>query len=138
MTAVGYREGSIFVECRFGIWVLSLRGEHDISTEPSLSEQLGRVTAVGGPVIIDLSDADFIDSSILRVLANAAVERSAGLQVAVVIPPDRDAMRILRVTGIAELLERYETCEAAMASFAPVAPAGRPSPPAGASTRTPG
>jgi anti-anti-sigma factor len=121
MMALAYREGSIFVECRHGIWVLSLRGEHDLSTEPSLSEQLGRVSAVGGPVVIDLTDADFIDSSILRVLANAAVEQSAGLKVAVVIPPGRDAMRILRITGIAALLRPYDTCEAAIASFAPAA-----------------
>ena len=117
--AAGYREGSIFVECRHGVWVLSLRGEHDLSTQPNLSEELGRVSAVGGPVVIDLTDTDFIDSSILRVLANAAVEQSPGLRVAFVIPPGREAMRILRVTGIAGLLEPYETCEAAMASFAP-------------------
>jgi anti-anti-sigma factor len=119
--AIGYREGSVFVECRHGVWILSLRGEHDLSTQPSLSEELGRVTAVGGPVVIDLTDTDFIDSSILRVLATAAVEGSAGLQVAVVIPPDGEPRRILRVTGIAALLEPFETCEAAMASFAPAA-----------------
>jgi anti-anti-sigma factor len=118
------REGSIFVECRHGVWVLSLRGEHDLSTEPSLAEQIERVAAVGGPVIIDLTDADFIDSSILRVLASAVVEPSEGLRVAVVIPPGREAMRILRVTGIAALLQPYETCEAAMASFASTATGG--------------
>jgi anti-anti-sigma factor len=124
VTALGYREGAILVECRHGVWVLSLRGEHDLSTRPSLSEEVGRVTAVGGPVVIDLTEADFIDSSILRVLASAAVEQSAGLRVAVVIPPGGEAMRILRVTGIASLLQPYETCEAAMASFAPAATAG--------------
>jgi anti-anti-sigma factor len=116
---VAYREGSIFVECRRDVWVLSLRGEHDLSTQPTLSEELGRVWEAGGPVIVDLTDADFIDSSILRVLANAAVDESEGRRFAVVIPPGREAMRILRITGIAEILEAYETCEAAMASFAP-------------------
>jgi hypothetical protein len=46
--AAGYRGGSIFVECRHGVWALSLRGEHDLSTQPNLSEELGRVSAVGG------------------------------------------------------------------------------------------
>jgi anti-anti-sigma factor len=115
--SVGYREGSIFVECRRDVWVLSLRGEHDLSTQPSLSEELGRVSAAGGPVIIDLTDADFIDSSILRVLAGAAVDGSE--RVAVVIPPGRESMRILQITGIADLLDAYDTCEAAMASLAP-------------------
>jgi anti-anti-sigma factor len=123
MTDIGYREGSIFVECRHGVWILSLRGEHDLSTQPSLSEVVGRVAAAGGPVIIDLTDADFIDSSILRVLAGAAVEQSAGLRVAVVIPPGGEAMRILRVTGIASLLQPYGACEAAMASLAAAATA---------------
>jgi anti-anti-sigma factor len=117
--SVGYREGSIFVECRRDIWVLSLRGEHDLSTQPNLSEELGRVSAAGGPVIIDLTDTDFIDSSILRVLAGAAADRSDGRRIAVVVPPGGEAMRLLRITGIAELLEAYETCEAAMASFGP-------------------
>jgi anti-anti-sigma factor len=124
MTDIGYREGSIFVECRHGIWLLSLRGEHDLSTQPSLSEQIERVAAAGGPVIIDLTDADFIDSSILRVLASTAVNRTAEPRIAVVIPPGREAMRILRVTGIAALLEPFESCEAAMASFAPAATGG--------------
>ena len=119
--APGYRDGSIVVECRRGVWILSLRGEHDLATEPSLS---GGIAAVGGPVVIDLTDADFIDSSILRVLASAAIEGSAGLRVAVVVPPGREATRILRVTGIASLLQPYETCEAAMASFAPAATGG--------------
>ncbi len=104
--------------------MLSLRGEHDLSTQPSLSEEIERVAAAGGPVIIDLTDADFIDSSILRVLASTAVEESVGPRVAVVIPPGREATRILRVTGIASLLRPYETCEAAMASLAPAASGG--------------
>jgi anti-anti-sigma factor len=119
--ALAHREGATVVDCRDGTWVLSPRGAHDLSTEPLLSEELGRASAVGGPVIIDLTDADFIDSSILRVLANAAVERSAGLRVAVVIPPRNEALRILRITGITELLRPYETREAAMASFTPAA-----------------
>jgi anti-anti-sigma factor len=115
---VAYREGSIFVECRHDVWVLSLRGEHDLSTQPSLSEELGRVSAAGGPVIIDLTDAEFIDSSILRVLAGAGGERSLGPRVAVVVPPGGDAMRILRLTRIASLLQPYETCQAALDSVA--------------------
>jgi anti-anti-sigma factor len=116
---VGHRKGSIVVERRHDVWVLSLRGEHDLSTQPRLSEELGRVCAAGGPVIIDLTDAEFIDSSILRVLAGAGAERSAGPRVAVVVPPEGDAMRIMRVTGIASLLQPYGTCEAALGSFAP-------------------
>ena len=60
------------MECRYGVWVLTLHGEHDVSTEPSLAEELERVAAAGGPVVVDLSDAQFIDSSILRVLVSAA------------------------------------------------------------------
>src|SRR4051794_17200228 len=49
-----------------------------------------------------------------RVLAGAGGERSLGPRVAVVVPPDGDAMRIPRLTGIASLLQPYETCQAAL------------------------
>ena len=95
-----------------------MHGEHDVSTEPSLAEELDRVTAAGGPVVIDLSDADFIDSSILRVLVSAA-GRSGDDGVAVVAPAGREPRRLVRLTGVDRVLRVCETCEAAVEAVAP-------------------
>src|ERR1044072_2102906 len=44
--------------------VVSLIGEHDLSTAPHLREALASAAQAGGCVVIDLSHTDFIDSSI--------------------------------------------------------------------------
>jgi anti-sigma B factor antagonist len=115
---VSTREGSIFIECRYGVWVLTMHGEHDVSTEPSLAEELERVTAAGGPVVIDLSDAEFIDSTILGALVSAA-GRSGDDEVAVVAPAGREPLRLVRLTGADSVLRVCETCEAAIEAVAP-------------------
>jgi len=52
------------------------------------------------------------------VLAGAVGERASGPRLAVVVPPEGDAMRILRLTGVASLLQPYATCQAALDSVA--------------------
>ena len=113
------RDGSIFIECRSGVWVLTMHGEHDVSTEPSLAEELERVAAAGGPVVIDLTDAQFIDSTILRALMGAA-GRSGDDEVAIVAPAGCEPLRLVQLTGIDGVLRVCETCEAAIKAIAPV------------------
>jgi len=115
---VSVREGSIFVECRFGVWILTMHGEHDVSTQPSLAEELEHVADAGGPVVIDLSDAEFIDSSILRALVGAA-GRYGDDGLAVVAPAGREPLRLVQLMGIDTVLHVYETCEAAIEAIAP-------------------
>ena len=112
------RDGSIFMECRHGVWVLTMHGEHDLSTEPSLAEELGRVAAAGGPVVIDLSDAQFIDSSILRALVSAA-GRSGDDEIAIVAPAGSEPLRLVQLTGADSVLRIYGTCESAVEAIAP-------------------
>lgn len=118
------REGSIFIECCYGVWVLTMHGEHDVSTEPSLEEELEHVVAAGGPVVIDLSDARFIDSSILRTLVSAA-GRSGDDEVAIVAPAGREPLRLVRLAGADSVLRIHETCAAAVDAFAPRLPTRR-------------
>jgi anti-anti-sigma factor len=115
---VSAREGSIFIECRHGVWVLTMHGEHDASTEPSLAEELERVSAAGGPVVIDLTDAEFIDSTILRALVSAA-GRPGDDEVSVVAPAGREPLRLVQLTGVDSVLRVCETCEAAIEAIAP-------------------
>jgi anti-anti-sigma factor len=50
-------------------WIVALRGEHDLSTEPSLGDALKQAFGGGSKVIVDLSLVEFIESSVLRALA---------------------------------------------------------------------
>jgi anti-anti-sigma regulatory factor len=91
-----------------------MHGEHDVSTEPSLAEELKRVSDAGGPVVIDLTDAEFI----LRTLVGAA-GRPGDDGVAVVAPAGREPLRLVQLTGVDGVLQVCETCEAAIEAVVP-------------------
>lgn len=50
------------------ITALALEGECDIATAPDVDEHVGQVLAQGKHLVIDVSGATFIDSSIVRAL----------------------------------------------------------------------
>ena len=51
-----------------GVWVICLVGEHDISTADSLRECLEAATRTHTGVVLDLSEASIIDTSIVEVI----------------------------------------------------------------------
>jgi stage II sporulation protein AA (anti-sigma F factor antagonist) len=86
-----------------GTAIVTLRGEHDINTEPRVSEAL----ACAGEhprVLVDLSECTFADSSLINALVNAntAIRQREGL-LEVVIPPEASAAR--RIAELARLDE---------------------------------
>jgi anti-sigma B factor antagonist len=83
-----------------GIRVVALLGEHDVSTRPVLSDELRRLAEAGGSVIVDLSDCDFIDTSVLNVLVSThrRANRTGGHPFAVVVRPDSAVDRIFQLT----------------------------------------
>jgi len=94
-------DSRIDVESRTGVWLLSLHGEHDIATQPSLREQLGHVRAAGGPIVVDLSAAGFIDSTIVGALLECA---EAGPEIQVIAPPGSAARRLIDLVRLADAL----------------------------------
>ena len=100
------------------VWMLTLRGEHDLATAPALQRAIDGIYDSGSTVVVDLTDVSFVDSSILNVLVRGC-ERAAGRaehQFALVAPAGSMATRILDlVTG--HRLPRFETRDAALASF---------------------
>jgi anti-anti-sigma factor len=51
-----------------GVDVLVLRGEHDLSTQRDLQASIDQVIAAGKSVVVDLSEVDFIDSTVLSAI----------------------------------------------------------------------
>jgi anti-sigma B factor antagonist len=96
-------------------WVVSLVGEHDLSTRDKLDSVLADVLATGATVIVDLSAATFIDSSTLAVLIHAFQQADPAEHFAVVAPAGSLVARLFALTGMDQLpLRRYETRSAAL------------------------
>lgn len=84
--------------------VLRLRGELDMATAPELERAVrAGGDGVGGEMVFDLSDLEFIDSSGIRalLLATQAIE-AAGGRTAIV--PGEKVRRVFEVAGLADML----------------------------------
>jgi len=90
-----------------GVAILDLQGEHDIYTAPKLRNRLSELLETGPGVVIDLSGASFVDSSILGALLNArqrAVEAKKGFAVCLSSESDPAVRRVFDMTGLSETL----------------------------------
>lgn len=104
--------GSFRVETEFvsGVHALGVSGELDQATVPDLRAPLGEVIGSGqGPVLIDLSGCEFIDSTGLSLLVEAQRKLSDldGRRFAICCPR-RDVGRLLELTGVGQALELFD------------------------------
>jgi anti-sigma B factor antagonist len=85
-----------------GLAVLTISGEHDLSTAPNLRRRLDNLLEEGTPTVVDLSPATFIDSSILGVILDGRRRATdMGIGYAIVHANGADAVdRVLEVTGL--------------------------------------
>jgi anti-sigma B factor antagonist len=103
-----------------GLAFLAIKGEHDLSTAPLLRQRLDGLIAEGVPIVVDLSPATFIDSSILGVILDARRRAEADqLGFAVSQANGRDPVgRVLAITGLRSELPVHEGRDAAAAAAA--------------------
>ncbi|HEY2719274.1 MAG TPA: STAS domain-containing protein [Solirubrobacteraceae bacterium] len=99
--------------------VVTLRGEQDLATRPQVAVALA-VARDCGNVLVDLSESECIDSSVINVLllaADALVRDSGRLEL--VIPDGAHGLRSLfEAIGVGNLLAVHATRQAGMASVA--------------------
>jgi anti-anti-sigma factor len=89
--------------------IVSLQGEHDIST----SSRLGDLLVLNrGSLLIDLSACEFVDSSVLSVLVGATLERAhLGERLELLVPSENVRVtRTLEISSLGEVL----TCHASL------------------------
>ena len=98
--------------------VLTVRGEVDVTTTPRVRAQLISLLSDGNPqVIVDLEGVEFLDSSGLGALvAGLKLARSRSGELRVVCDRQRSVRKVLEVTGLERVLERYDTVDAAAAA----------------------
>jgi anti-sigma B factor antagonist len=83
------------------IRVVAVSGELDMAAAPAFEQTLAELGALDGPVILDLSDVTFMDSTAIG--AMLTVRRRANLKrgrFAVVCKPDSEIERMLMYTGL--------------------------------------
>jgi anti-sigma B factor antagonist len=122
----GVRTGELALERNdAGFAVLTVSGEHDLSTAPNLRRQLESLLDEETAAVIDLSPATFIDSSILGVILDGRRRATdSGIAFAVVHTNGADAVdRVLEVTGLRAELPVHARREEA---FTKVSGSGEP------------
>ena len=118
--SAGVRTGELALERNNkGPAVLTISGEHDLSTAPNLRRRIDGLLDEGVATVVDLSPATFIDSSILGVILDGRRRASeAQIGFAVARSSGSEAVdRVLEVTGLrAELPVHARREEAIMAA----------------------
>jgi anti-anti-sigma factor len=97
--------------------VVTLRGEHDMSSSRVLEGALKGLVLADCRVIVDLSQAEFIDSSILSTLL--ATDRHAatcGRRLTLQVATSPAVKRVLEISGVSESLPCEATRDAAIAA----------------------
>jgi anti-anti-sigma factor len=87
--------------------VVVLRGEHEAYTADKLAKQVGALLDEGLPIMIDLREAEFIDSTVVGVLIAArrrADERRLRLELLLGRETGWPVRRLLEITGLEDHL----------------------------------
>jgi anti-sigma B factor antagonist len=98
---------------------VNVYGELDQATVPELKRVLGDAlnSQNAGPVFVDLSDCDFIDSTGLSLLVQAQRRLTDETRGFAICCPKPDVKRLLELTGIDEAVGMFETRDQAIAAL---------------------
>jgi anti-anti-sigma factor len=98
--------------------IVVAEGEIDMATAPMLDRALSEaIEASDGPVLVDLGDVTFFDSSGLRAVIVAHRELAGqGRRLALACSPEGHVWRTFSLAGVDSLLSLYPSREAALAA----------------------
>jgi anti-sigma B factor antagonist len=101
-----------------GLAVVSLRGEHDISTQPDVTEALEQAAA-HSDVLVDLSECSFMDSTVVAALIKAAQAAHARDERLVLVIPanQKNITRVAEITHLGSILTVHTSRSTALASL---------------------
>ena len=101
-------------------YVISLAGEVDLYTAPEFKQQLLEVIAQGGrQVVVDFTDATFIDSTTLGVLVGGVKRLRTKDGELSLVCSDRNIAKIFEITGLDRVFAIYRTRDEALAALEP-------------------
>jgi anti-anti-sigma factor len=98
-----------------GVAVVSLTGEHDLTNADDLEALLVNALETSTHLVVDLSDAAFIDSSIINALVTTRRRAEAEhRQFNLVLGTSEIVERVLTITDVLPYLNRTHTLEEAL------------------------
>jgi anti-sigma B factor antagonist len=104
--------------------VIRLQGEVDLYAAPELKDHVNRAIESGKTkLILDLSEATFIDSTTLGILVSGMKRLRPRGGMLAVLCPDPTMARIFDITGLNRMFSVHDTLDAAMAALESTAPA---------------
>ena len=93
--------GTFIVGHQDGVTVLALIGEHDMSTADQLSATISEHAELGRGVVIVLTEADFVDSGIIRELfAGDQLMIAHGRRLVIQSDPASTLEKVLALSGV--------------------------------------
>ena len=95
------------------VWLVTAVGEHDLAVSPSIGDTLDDLERrFGTRIVVDLTPAEFIDSTVIAALARHSDRHD---RVIVVVPPDSFARRLFHFFHLEDQLELAENVDDARA-----------------------
>ena len=100
------------VDRRGGAVVVTLTGEHDLASREALCDAVEGALAERLPVVVDLSEADFVDSVVVGVLIDThKAARKLGIHLGIVLSeaPENDVRRLFELSTLTSVFAVYAT-----------------------------
>jgi anti-anti-sigma factor len=98
------------------VWLVTAEGEHDLSVSPSVGDALDDLERrIGTRIVVDLTPAEFIDSTVIQSLFRHADRHDRLL---VVVPSDSFARRLVQLLRLDDHVEVYASVDAALVALA--------------------
>lgn len=103
------------------VYVVTVAGEFDIATAPSVREALRTAIEEGGrEIVLDILGVAFIDSAALGMLVDVSKRLRARGGTLAVVCADRQLLRVFEITGLTRIFRMHASLREA------VEPLGRP------------
>lgn len=110
----------IDVDSSGGVAIVSLVGEHEFYSSVPLERELDRAIQGGNGVVVDLTQAEFLDSAVVAILLRAREEAHVrGLKFALVMDDSTGwpVRQLFDVTGLATIFPTERSRDAAVAAM---------------------
>jgi anti-anti-sigma regulatory factor len=99
------------------VWRVALSGEHDLSDVAEVEQAIANVFAAGSVLIVDLTEATLIDSTVMNAIlyAHELATTTREHNVAVIATPESHTRRALEI-GLDGYINVYDSLPAALAA----------------------
>jgi len=95
-----------------GYFLVALTGEWDLYNQPEVDSKLQEAVAAGEQlIVVDLSEATYIDSSVLGALVGARERLKAGGGEVAIVTADPQMRKIFEITGLDGVFTLHESID---------------------------